>query len=144
MSKITTEDIAHFLNDFPELNRLTRKPEFSSERVQRAIQFVVDEWNETPPLIRAYTVENFPYRTTLLYGVVGHLFAGEAAFQERNHLPYNAGGLSVDDSNKSGAYLQFANFFKAQFKDYMERQKRAENHAQGWRIISSGYYSKRG
>ena len=139
---LTTEDIAQFLNDFPELNRLTSKPEFTSERVNRAIQFVIDEWNETPPLIHNYTRESFPYRTTLLYGTVGHLFAGESAFQERNHLAYSSGGLSVDDSNKAQPYMQISQYFSGKFKEVMERQKRAENVLNGWGVVPSRLYSR--
>lgn len=139
--KLTLEDIYVFLNDFPETNRLLGKVEFSAERVSQAIRFTIGEWNETPPETNIYTLENFPYRTTLLFGVAAYLFAGQAAFQERNHLTYSSGGISVDDDNRMAAYSNLAQFFKGQFKELTLRQKSSENFAQGWRTINSPYYS---
>lgn len=136
---LTSEDVSQFLNDYPEVNRLIDGKEFTSDRIQTAIKFVLSEWNETPPVINVFTESNFPYKTTLLYGVVGFLFRGEAAFQERNHLPYQSGGLSVDDSNKSNAYIQFANMFDNKFQNLMQRQKVQENLNRGWRTVSSDY-----
>ena len=136
---LTSKDVRIFLNDFPKANRLSGEAEFDPVRIQKAIKFVIDQWNETPPITRRYTDEDFPYKSCLLYGVVGWLFMGEATFQERNHLVYQSGGLSVDDDNSAAAYLNFANYFMGLFREQMKIQKMSENLKLGWGTINSSY-----
>ena len=137
---ITAEDVQIFLNDYPEANRLLGTKLFDNKRIQRGIQFVVDEWNEIPPILSTkYTASNFPYKSTLLYGVCAWLFLGESTSQERNHLAYQSGGIAIDDSNKSNPYLSFYNIFKAEFTRLAESQKISENIKSGFRNIGSDY-----
>lgn len=137
---LTDEDFRLIINDTPQANRLIKKCQFSSERIKKAIQLVLSDWNETPPIVSHYTEETFPYRATLLYGVAALLFAGESAHQSRNHLTYQSGGLTVDDDAEAGAYLNYSRMFDAKYKDLMERQKKAENMEDGFSTIFSGYY----
>lgn len=141
MAAITIAEIRTFLNDTPESNRVLRKVEFNSERIQQAINYVVSDWNETPPLVANYTVDTFPYKTALLYGVVSFLLKSESISQERNHLGYQSGGLSIDDSNHSGAYTQLANYFEQQYKNQIERLKKVENWNLAYSTIGSGWYA---
>lgn len=136
---LSVESIKLFLNDFPGANKLLKKAEFTPERIRKAKQFMIRDWNESPPILTPYSEENFPYKTTLLYGVAYWLFLGQSTFKERNHLAYSSGGLTVDDDNQSQAYLNFANFFKGQFDQKMRIQKQAENINGGWRSIGSDY-----
>lgn len=138
---LTVESVKVFLNDFPEVNKLIKKDLFSPDRIRLAMKFVVDEWNEKPPILSKYTVETFPYNLTLLYGVASWLFAGEATAEARNHLVYQSGGLAVNDSENASTYTTFSNFFSAKFKDLMEMQKKEENINLCWGTVGSGYFS---
>lgn len=140
MSVISLSEIRLFLNDFATTNKILRDVEFSSERVHNAIKHVIDDWNETPPLVSNYTEDNFPYKTTLLYGVISFLLSSESISQERNHLVYQSGGLTVDDTNHSEAYMQLSNQFQMKYKELMERQKKVENWEGAWTIKTSGYF----
>lgn len=141
MAILTIDDVRVFLNDYPEANRLIKRVQFTPERIAKAIQFMIREWNETVPIVNVYTEETFPYKTALLYGVISWLFSGESTFEERNHLTYQSGGLTIDDSNRTQAYLKIAEYFLSKFKDLMERQKKLENIDNGWGSIGSGYGS---
>ena len=48
------------MRDFPELNRLIEGQETSDREIAFAIVETVDDFNNTPTLIEAYGVENFP------------------------------------------------------------------------------------
>ena len=137
---ITVEDIKLFLNDFPEANLLTRESEFSTERIQKARQYVLDEWNETSPNTNVYTVETFPYRNMMLYGIAAWLFLGQATHQARNHLTYQSGGLAISDDENAQAYLNFYNVFNGIFKQRLACKKMEENMNHGWGTEHSDYY----
>lgn len=138
---VTVDDIKSFINDYKDSNRLQKESEFSPERIQKGISHIVAEWNETPPLTSNYTEETFPYRNVLIYGVVSWLYMGQSIHQERNHLVYQSGGLTVDDDNNAQAYLNFSNLCYAKYKEAMEKQKVMENINGGWGTLSSDYYS---
>ena len=140
MSVITIDEIRSFLNDYPQTNRWLRDVEFTPERITNAIKYVVDDWNETPPKTPSYTPDTFPYKTTLLYGVVSFLLSSEAISQERNHIAYQSGGVAVDE-NHSSAYTQLSSQFLSKYKDLVERQKKVENWESAWRTIPSWYYN---
>lgn len=136
---LTAKDVKLFLNDFPNTNKLLMEEEFTPERIQSAIRFVVNEWNETVPILSSYTPETFPYRNTLLYGVCSWLYAGQAISQERNHLTYSSGGVTIDDDNKSNPYLAFSQFMENKFKQNMKELKQSENLKGAWGTINSSY-----
>ena len=139
---LTIERVRGFLNDYPASNRLLKQFEFSQERISNAIQTVVSEWNETPPITSKYTPESYPYDLTLLYGVCAYLLQSEALTQERNHLTYQSGGLTVDDSNHANAYLSLSNLFFSKYKELMTHQKTIENAKMAWSYIPSPYYGR--
>ena len=139
MAAITIDEIRTFLNDFPDSNIL-KKVEFSPERIANAIKIVINDWNETPPLVASHTVDTFPYRTALLYGVVANLLRSESISQERNHLPYQSGNLAIDDSSHSGPYSNLANYFEQKYQLQIERLKKLENWRLIYSTIDSGWY----
>lgn len=143
-STLTSEDVQIFLQDYPTSNRLLGKQLFSPDRVQKAIKFAIGTWNETPPVTNVYTDENFPYKTCLLYGVLEFLFLGESTLEERNYLPYQSGGLAVEEDNSAQAYLNFSNLFGQKFAATLKMLKHSENLDRGWGTISSDFYNHSG
>ena len=139
MASITPEDVRRFIRDKPEFNSYQGRSEFSPEEIESAIDFVIDEINAVPPLEIIFDKATFPFRSVLLYGVTAHLYLGEAFRQERNHLPVNSGGVSVDDFAHSSAYTNLANNISAKFEDRIRRIKIAINMDRGWGSIRSGY-----
>jgi hypothetical protein len=136
---VTIEHVRNFLNDRVDVNRLLDDFQFSEDRINSAKELVLMEWNTTPPIINNYTIENFPYDIVMLYGIVSYLLLSEAFSEERNHLPYQAGGITVDDSSHAQAYLSFKNMIDTTYKNQMDMHKKSENEDSGWGIISGGY-----
>ena len=139
-SFLTIDHVRNFINDHPDANHRLGDVEFSDQRIQEAMQFTVADFNETPPMLQTQqTVENFGYPRLLLYGTAAHLYRGEAAKQERNHLPYSTGGVSVNDSSHFAQYLQLSQTYDSKYEDSKQKIKVQINLNQGWGDIHSEY-----
>jgi len=137
---LTIEDVRGFLRDHMRENRLTDEVDFSNESIGRAIKFTVSDFNETP-VPTAFSVENFPWVSTLLYGAAAYLLEGLSVLQVRNHLPYNVGGVAIDDSNKGGEYSGLSARFRQVYEDKKRQIKNYINLEQGWGNSLSEYFS---
>lgn len=120
--------------DAGEVNLLDG-PEFSDRAILDAIASVVDLWNETPPILRmaTYTTSDFPYRYYWSVGVLAQLYFTKALSYARNQLNYSAGGLTIDDQNKSAEYQAIANQLNELFRSWMMTEKIRLNARAGWR-----------
>lgn len=135
---LTVSRIRMFLRDSTaDQNYLLDAQEFTDEEIEAALEAAVDEWNETPPVIRVYTRETFPYPHHLLDGVRGYLLQMAADNYHRNHLSYSAAGISVDDKNKGDIYLRKADYYLGQWRRFMLNQKRIDNLNSAWITMSS-------
>ncbi len=139
MASITPDEIKQFILDYPELNNVKGVDEFTPEQIERAIDFVIDDFNTTPPLTIIYSKEDFPFRYLLLLGTVCHLYFGAAFHQERNHLPVSTGGVTVDDSAHSGNYTSLAGNLAAKYQDKLIRIKISLNLDNGWGGVRSEF-----
>ena len=135
MAVITHEDIRLFLIDDPETNLLLGDYEYTPAQITKALQMSVDVWNETPPTLDTYTVETFPWRHHLLLQTTAYLLTIAANGYMRNNLQYNISGGSVDDKAKAAEYLQAAQMYSSQFKEWLARKKAELNHNLGWSTV---------
>lgn len=108
-----------FLNDTPELNRLTSKYESSDDQLDLAIMLALDDYNVTTPLIGSITIENYPSLYLLLYGASIQLLRSNGILHSRNELSYSSGGMSVQIFDKTRHYQSWI----AQFVTEYERKK---------------------
>src|SRR6056300_168271 len=92
--------VRQYLRDFPELNRLIDGEESSDRMIAWAAIDALDDINNTPPLIGAYTIDSFPYRSLLLRGTVIAVLESVGLLQTRNQINYNDGGIQVSASDK--------------------------------------------
>jgi hypothetical protein len=91
----------------PEENRLLDDFEFDLAEICHATETGVRIWNESqPPINVNFTTINYCVRSKWIQYIAGHMFQVAAHRFRRNHLPYQAGGLSVDDQNKFQQYDQ--------------------------------------
>lgn len=94
----------------PAVNDLLDEVEYSDNEIAAAIRRGIDLWNGTTPYLRNYTFNttSFPaeYRSQWINVTIGFLKIMAADWYERNHLPYSAGGVSIDDRNKFQGYRQ--------------------------------------
>jgi hypothetical protein len=97
--------------------------EFTDVHIVHAMRRAIDMWNETAPQIQPYTAMNFPYRYHWTVGTVGFLLDSAAARYRRDRLAYSAGGVSIDDQNKSQEYQAMADAKLAEYRQWMMREK---------------------
>jgi len=122
-----------FLRDAdPAANLLLDDYEFSQEEIRTAANLTVDQWNETPPPVRKYTVDSFPWRYHLLIGTCSKLMVMAANAFRRNRLAVQVPGGTADDQNKEREYLAAADRFNKEFKEWMRDKKVEKNMEEGW------------
>jgi hypothetical protein len=109
--------------------------EFSDVQIAHAMRRAVDQWNDTPPTIQYYTTADFPYRHYWTIGTVAHLLDMAAAKYRRNRLSYSAGGVSIDDQNKSTEYQAIADQKQQEYNNWMMREKIRLNMEASWATI---------
>lgn len=95
----------HMRDSDPGENSLLDTVQFDDAEIAHAIEIPVIYWNESnPPISQKYNTSTYPYRFWWLEGVVARLYLMAAHWYRRNHLPYAAGGIQVDDLNKAAEY----------------------------------------
>ena len=135
---IDREDMRMFLRDFPENNILLDDVQFTSDELDRAISFALDEFNGTPPLTTINT-ENIP-RYLLMLGAAAWLMKSESFLQIRNQATYQDGDIApigIDDKHQ--LYVAFSERLKAEWKDSVRLYKQALNMESAYGSVSSGY-----
>lgn len=130
---MTDMEVRIFLRDKdPEANILLDDLEFSPEEIRTAVNITIDRWNDMPPDIYRMDWDHFPYRSILLLGTASNLLAMAAHRYRRNSLAIQAGGTSVDDQNKAGAYDQASARLRDEYLQAMRVKKRELNANMGW------------
>ena len=136
------DDIRLSLRDSdPAENELINNWDFDLAEICHAAVRSVLDWNETPPdLANArFNTLSFPFKHIWLYGIHTYLFFVAEEHYRRNHLPYSAGGVNIDDKNRHQLYGQAAMMRQKDWNHMLLRQKVSMNMNRGFRTISSGY-----
>ena len=130
---MTDMEVRIWLRDtHPEDNLLLDDFEFKPEEIRTAMNMAVDKWNDTPPDIRRYDYDHFPYRSIFILGVSSILLSMAATLYRRNSLAINAGGTAVNDQDKSREYDQAAARLRDEFLQAIRMKKRELNANMGW------------
>lgn len=130
------------LDRCPSDNALLDDVEFGDSAIAYCILKPVNEWNETPPIIGQYqyTQATFPYRYHWVQATCAELLRMAARNLIRNKLDYNAGGLNVQDRARGAVYLQIAEQMRAEWQDWMRREKVRLNAESCYGSVSSRSY----
>lgn len=123
----------------PEANYLLEELDFSDQEIALAVRRCIDYWNEVPPPVATYKATNFPWRYHLTLGVAAVLHQMAANQKMRNDLPYQAGGVTVQDTVKFQQYLDFFNRYWQQWVMWVKHKKYELNVAGAYGIAPSGY-----
>jgi hypothetical protein len=136
---LTIAEIRLLLRDVcPESNHLLDEIEFTDTEIAFMIRHHVDQWNETPPVVRRFTSATFPHRYTLAIAVIGKLHLTAEYHKRRNDLDYNAGGLSVQETADHARYEAIGQARLNEWKEFMRQRKYADNI--DWTLtLGSGY-----
>jgi hypothetical protein len=98
-------------------------------------------WNELqPPIDLMYTTNSYPFTQQWLNAVAAGLYVMRAKAFLRNHLPYQAAGVSVDDLNKWKEYLEVGQQMLQEYKEWVKLKKTQINAEGAYTSFGSEYY----
>jgi hypothetical protein len=123
----------------PEGNFLLEELDFTDNEIALCIRRCVDYWNECPPPVNTYKATNFPWRYNLSLGVAALLHQMAANNKMRNDLPYQAAGLTVQDTIKYQQYMEFYKMYWDQWVAWVRSKKYQINIDGGFVILGSGF-----
>jgi hypothetical protein len=112
---------------------------FDDAEIANAAALAVQQWNETPPPVKRFTTQNFPYRYHWLHAICGHLFLSAAEQFRANNLSYSAAGVQVDDQNKEPNYERAAQARLGLWNSFVKQKKVEINMSLGWGTFGSPY-----
>jgi len=104
-------------------NILLDRVEFDTDQIIYSICHPVEYWNEVPPPVARRDTRNFDWKDHWQHAIVGHLLEIAAHNYRRNHLPYGAGGLSIDDKNKEQEYFRAGKEMLDEWQKWVLRKK---------------------
>lgn len=104
-----------------------------AQSVTRAVQY----WNELPPSSRTfrYSTFNFPHRNLWIEGAQAFLFQSVVEQFRKNRLPYQAGGVALDDQNKVQEYHAAAGQALQSFREQAVNLKAQMNINRGFAYL---------
>lgn len=136
------DDIRWAIRDYPAANKLLGDYQFSDAEVSLAIVQAVRRFNMAPPLstleVRTTTWPRQAW-ANLVDGVLADLFVVAASYYRAGHLPYSAGGVSVDDMAKEKDYLSAQAACQAKWEYWIRMTKSAINIMDGFGSLESPY-----
>ena len=138
---ISIADVRMALMDYsPEANTLLDDLEFSDVQIISAMKRPIREWNETPPDIKTYNFNNFPWPEAWLKATCSYLLEAAAHRYNRNAIPHNASGLSMDPNDKGNLYFSTAMTLRQEWKEWIMAKKTEMNMMSCWGATSLSAY----
>lgn len=130
----------HVRSSCPEDSILLETLEWDMAELAYAVQRPVMYWNETaPPIGLEYNTQSFPYRFHWLEAIVGELMIMAAHSYRRDHLPYTAAGVSVDDKAKWTHYEAEGYRRRQSYERFVLQRKASINMEMGFGSFASEY-----
>lgn len=118
-----TKRVRLYLKDFDDRNELIKRKESSDEEIMEAIQSVYDHCVMAPPVKMPIPLGEMTKFLWFKFGVVSQLLDSEAILNIRNALPYQDGGVQIDENYKAGPYSTYASNLWQKFEVALKEQK---------------------
>lgn len=122
-------------------NYLLARVEHSLDEIAEATIKAVADWNHWAKNagVRTATTKNFSEPDNLMDGVMANLYPMLADNYRRNHLAYQAAGVSVNDKDYGDIYDKLAQSHRLSFNQTARRTVAAQSR-QGWNGIVNSVY----
>lgn len=135
------DDIKLFLRDnAPEENLLLEDFEFDLADLCIATALSVRYWNEAqPPVASGFTTITYPTSLYWTQAIAGYMFLMAANRYRRNRLPYQAGGLAVNDQDREQQYLTAGLQLIKDYREWVKMKKVQINCEMAITSAGSGY-----
>lgn len=130
-----------FLQDTPELNRLTFDYELNDEHLRFGIDMCISDWNSTMPPLPPRNINTFSSLYLLMHGAAIQCLKMSGLRQSRNELNYNSGGSGFARSNKTQLYQSWISLFYNDYELKKRNSKIASNVSRGYGGVYSEYDS---
>lgn len=133
--------LRRFLNDRAELNILEKVQESTDLELYEALQDALDTINYTfLPSITYSSFSAFPSWLVLQYGATMQVLLSKGILSARNTLTYSdSGGVTVQDFDKYGRYINFYNMLANQFQRGFMAIKTTQNAESCYGGVDSEY-----
>jgi hypothetical protein len=140
----TVGEIRTHMRDHKDGNFLLKDFEWDVAEIAEAATAAVSTWNTTPPRInKRYNTANFYDPDMLVDGIMAELYLMAARLYARDHLPYSAGGVQLDDKNKSQEYMAIGTRLQEEFVTAVKMDKARMNREQWAGVHGSPYGGRR-
>ena len=141
---ITIPEVRLILRDScPGQNILLDDFEFDDSQIIACMRHPISEFNERWEPQTRFVPRNFPYRFHWLRATCGYLLEIAARGYARDELPYQAGGVSINDKDKSEIYMNMAMQLLTEWRTFIKDRKVAMNIEGGYGSMLSGYSANR-
>lgn len=136
------DEVRQAVRDHPAARRLLGDYEFGAAEIVGAIRRAVAEFNGIPPPVIQMPTQQWPAsaQQPLLDGVLAQLYETAAAYYRANFLPYQAGGVAVNDTAKEREYLNASLFYRQRWERWVKTTKIGVNIATAYGSSRSGYF----
>lgn len=136
----TLDEMRIALRDSPESSRLTDEYEYDVSEICDSLVRAVQSFNSAPPPLDCfYDTRTFPARHNWIEGATVYLLELAAMYFRRNTLPYSAGGISVDDLNKTREYEAAIQAKREQWQTWVKMKRVGLNMEAGFSTFGSSY-----
>ena len=132
-----------WMRDYPQLNRLIRGVESTPRLIVWAALDFLSDFNQTPPPLGAYTLEqllDLGYANLARYGTAIALLESVGLLQTRNQLNFSDGGINVGISDKTQLLQSWIQMFRAKYEQDKMKIKISLNIQQI--LGEAGYHSE--
>ncbi len=135
--------VRYFIRDQRELNLLIRGEESSDRFIACATSYFLSDFNMATPQTYFGIDEMYArgWLALCIDGTLVPLLKSLMIFTARNSIPFSDGGISVNFNDKSGSYMQLANFIQSAYEQNKNRLKMAHNINQLLEADSTGLFS---
>lgn len=139
---LTIGQVRMFLYDTcAQQNVLLDDLQFSDVQIVYCMQKAIQDWNQMSPALHdSMTICNFPYKSKLCTGTIGHLFTMASYRYLRNAMRHSNAGLTYDDQDKGQIYTQLGQANKQQWTSWIQTKKTQLNMQQCMGTISDIYH----
>lgn len=128
----------HMMDVCPSENELLDAFEFSDTDIAVAIQTTVDYFNGLTAQGSSWTSAGLPAEARYFFkqGTGGMLLKSKGLQMMRNALPYNAGGVTLDENAKYKDYLALGNSMVEEWQAYVMRKHFRKNFKRSFMILN--------
>jgi len=142
--QLYVDRLRNYLGDFITSNKLDGVQESTDEDIHDAMLDTLDEINFEYLPTSTYTFQTCPSFNLLKLGTVLQILTSKGILSARNTLTFSdAGGVTVQDMDKYGRYINYFNVLIAKYQRGVQNMKVGQNVDDAYGEVHSEYWYTR-